>query len=429
MTELKALDLETLERAVAGESVAIRRVTRLQPAGGKGDKIFPPTYMKEGRAETKYAMERRKVPGREQAMLCVLLDSVASQANRMEEALLEAHRRGELKFPIVGVDFSKEEQLDDLEQITTLQAPHRIADALLRDSLHEGVPFRQSAIGRAVTDARPNSATAMFKYCPTALVFGVWDSTGPKGGLGSKFQRALVSEVVGIDIETGVKTASRLDPAGIEKQAGPVFAKKGSDDWTADPNDAEKDKKSGQPIPFSRGGEGKPGQPSKINHGNIPPTIDSEAGGVTMDHALHTAVLSLPALRRLRFRENLAGEVIPAIQRDAAEGAARTLLAALALAAIAYQEAAGYDLRSRSLLVPESGGEVEVIARAGGEPTKYVLPPDAARVLLEGALEKAARFGMRWSSDFIALRPTPKLAQLIRVSRQQVQAGEIQTDA
>ena len=70
-------------------------------------------------------------------------------------------------------------------------------------------------IGRAVTDARPDHATAMYSYCPTALIFGVWDSTGPKGGLGSKFQRALVSEIVGIGVEAGVKTASRLDPAQI----------------------------------------------------------------------------------------------------------------------------------------------------------------------------------------------------------------------
>ena len=62
-----------------------------------------------------------------------------------------------------------------------------IADALLRDSVLEGTPFRHTKVGTEVTDARPNHATAMFKYCPTALVFGVWDSTGPKGGLGAKF--------------------------------------------------------------------------------------------------------------------------------------------------------------------------------------------------------------------------------------------------
>ncbi len=427
MTEVKSLDLETLERAVAGECVAIRRVTILQPAGGKGDKVFPPTYVKEGRAETKYAIEHRKVPGRTEPVACVLLDSVASQANRMEEALLDGYRRGELPFPLVQVDFSKEPELEDLEQITALQAPHRIADAILRDSLLKDLPFRQSEVGKAFTESRPNSATAMYKYCPTALVFGVWDSTGPKGGLGSKFQRALVSEIVGVDTVSGVKTASRLDPTGIQTKAGPVYNKKGTDDWT--PDVAEAETKKGEPVLFTRGGEGKPGQPSKINHGNIPPSIDSEAGGITMDHAIQTTVLSFPALRRLRFRENLANEPIPAEKRDAAERATHVVLAALALAAVAYQQAVGHDLRSRSLLVPESGGVLELLNRDGGEPSKYSLTAFAASELLKAALAKAATYGMKWSPEPITLQPTPKLAQLIRISRQQTQAGDIDAEA
>ena len=50
----------------------------------------------------------------------------------------------------------------DLGEITALRAPHRIADALLRDALLDGVPFRSSAIGKAFTDARVNHATAMY---------------------------------------------------------------------------------------------------------------------------------------------------------------------------------------------------------------------------------------------------------------------------
>jgi CRISPR-associated protein Csb1 len=212
MNTLPKLTLAELKAAVAGGAVAIRALTRLEPAGGSGDKIFPPTYVKEGRSQTKYAMEERIVEGRK--VQTVLLDSVASQANRIEEALLEGWRRGELKFPVVSVDFSEVEGLQDLEQITALQAPHRIADAILRDSVDDkGMPFRQTAMGKEFTDARPNHATGMYKHCPTALIFGVWDSTGPKGGLGAKFQRSLVSEIVGYDAVPGLKTASRIDPA------------------------------------------------------------------------------------------------------------------------------------------------------------------------------------------------------------------------
>jgi len=64
-------------------------VTDYQPTGGLGDKVFPPTY--EG---GKYAMEKRIDPATGEERQCVLLDSVQSQANRMELALLEIPDRG-----------------------------------------------------------------------------------------------------------------------------------------------------------------------------------------------------------------------------------------------------------------------------------------------------------------------------------------------
>ncbi|WP_437938409.1 type I-G CRISPR-associated RAMP protein Csb1/Cas7g [Sorangium sp. So ce341] len=423
---MRSLDLDTLANAVAGGAAAIRAITRLEPAGGPGDKVFPPTYVKERNATTKYATEQRRIDGRE--VTTVLLDSVASQANRFEEALLDGFRRGELPFPIVQVDFSSEEGLADLEQITALQAPHRIADALLRDSVLGGTPFRHTAVGKEVTDARPTHATAMFKYCPTALIFGVWDSTGPKGGLGAKFQRCLVSEIVGIDIATGVKTASRLDPAGIQTKAGPVFKHKDpSQDWTVDPKEAELAK--GKPVEFSRsGGDGKKGSPSAINHGNIPPSIDAAAGGVTMSHAVQTTVLSLGALRRLRFQTACSGERLPAEQRDAAETAARTALAALALAAVVYQRDQGYDLRSRSTLVAKEPLVFELVGRDGGEPERFSLSRAEASALLKGAEQKARKLGLGWDAKPITLTPAPKLAGLIRKSRELAASGEAEDE-
>jgi CRISPR-associated protein Csb1 len=423
MTATKTLSLEVLTAAVGGGSAAIRTVTRLEPAGGVGDKVFPPTYVKERNAETKYALERRHVDGRE--VLTVLLDSVASQANRFEEALVEGWRRRELPMPVVQVDFSSEEGLADLEQVTALQTPHRIADALLRDSMLDGVPFRQSPVGKEVTDARPAHATPMYKHCPTALVFGVWDSTGPKGGLGAKFQRCLVSEIVGVDVTTGVKTASRIDPAGIQTKAGPIYKHKHpAEDWTVDPKEAEQ--KGGKPVEFSRsgGGDAKKGSPSAINHGNIPPSIESDSGGVTMSHAVQTTVLTLAGLRRLRFQTNCAGERIPQEKRDAAEVAARTTLAAVALAAIAYQRDNDFDLRSRSILVAKEPLVFEVVGRDGGEPACYSLTKKDAAALLVAAESAAREHGLGWDSKPITLKPAPKLAGLIRKSRELASSGE-----
>lgn len=42
------MDIAALGRMIA-ENAALRRRQVLQPAGGKGDKIFPPTYPGEGR--------------------------------------------------------------------------------------------------------------------------------------------------------------------------------------------------------------------------------------------------------------------------------------------------------------------------------------------------------------------------------------------
>lgn len=133
-------------------------------------------------------------------------------------AVPEGWEAGELAFPVPYVDFGDEADAADLGRITVLQAPHRLADAIFRDSLLNGTLFRLSPdLGRAITDARPGNATALFHYAPTALLFGQWDSTGTKGGLGSKFQRAYVSEIVGLDARVGVKVSSRVDPLQIER--------------------------------------------------------------------------------------------------------------------------------------------------------------------------------------------------------------------
>jgi hypothetical protein len=54
---------------------ALRRRQILQPVGGKGDKIFPPTYPEERRgAGPRHVFERRRIDGAD--VWCVLIDSV-----------------------------------------------------------------------------------------------------------------------------------------------------------------------------------------------------------------------------------------------------------------------------------------------------------------------------------------------------------------
>ncbi len=391
------LMIEQLSEAVAGGAVALRSIMRLQPADGPGGKVFPPTYAVS--AEHKYAVEERTVGDRE--VTTVLLDSVASQANRAELALLDGWEADELRFPVPYVDFTQEADLDDLGRITVLEAPHRLADAIFRDSLLDGTLFRLSDVGRAITEARPGNATDLFRYAPTALLFGQWDSTGPKGGLGAKFQRAYVSEIVGLDARIGRKVGSRIDPLQIEKDAAVVYEHSDPEQrWTLDEDEAVKD--GGKPKPV------RDGRPSEINHGNIAPSIDSQAGGVTISEARQTTVLSLAALRRLRF----AGK-----SRDA-EVAARTAVAALGIAAIAYGYEADHDLRSRCLLIPEHPPVLEVVGRDAGTPATVSVDRGSAARLVAEASSRAEAAGIGWQPGEIALKPAPKLTELLRRSRE-----------
>ena len=398
---LTALTFERLKEAVEGAAVALRSRIALQPAGGAGDKVFPPTYAVG--SGSKYATEERRLGEGDKVSTSVLLDSVASQANRAELALLEGHERGELSFPVPYVDFTADADLADLGKLTVLEAPHRLADAIFRDSLLDGTLFRLSDMGRAVTDATPRNAAALFRYSPTGLLFGMWDSTGPKGGLGSKFQRAYVSEIVGLDAEAGRKVSSRLDPLQIEKEAAnrEIYEHRDSDQvWTMDPAEAAQDK--GKP---KAKGEGRP---SEINHGNIAPSIDGDAGGVTISSAVHITVISLAALRRLRF----AGH------SRAAETAARTAVAALGVAAIAYQHEMDYDLRSRCLLIPEHSPRVELLGRDGSPAETVDLDQSAAADILQQAASYATEQGIGWETDEIKMVPAPKLTDLIKRSRE-----------
>src|SRR5947209_2480156 len=95
MSESSVLSYQELRAAVAGSAAAFRLTLSLEPVSPK---VFPPTY--EG---GKYATEERIIGG--QKLPCVLLDSVASQANRMELALQEAWSENEIRLPVISVNF------------------------------------------------------------------------------------------------------------------------------------------------------------------------------------------------------------------------------------------------------------------------------------------------------------------------------------
>ncbi|MGH8587759.1 MAG: type I-G CRISPR-associated RAMP protein Csb1/Cas7g [Gammaproteobacteria bacterium] len=418
------LTFDHLSTAITSNDAAIRLTTRLQPAGGPGSKVFPPTH-----SGGVYAWEMRRT-GKDEVLPTILLDSVQSQANRMEQALKEAYPVDETssppkcRIPTLRVDFNKD--FPDIGYITTLDAPHRIADAIFRDSQIDGKKFRESNVGQAFINSTMRNATGLFQYCPHALVFGVWDSTGSAGGLGNKFQRALVSEIVGIGAVKGVRTSSRLDPV---LRRNPEIYETESGNWTSDPDRAGVKKEKDRPVKY--------GKLSELNLGNVTPDFvrydpkgdrrplrtmyeeiqlgDVLPGGVTIEYAIQTAVLSLPALRRLHF---------PIIGKESKEtternNAAHTVLAALALAAIAHQREQGYDLRSRCLLVPEGEIPLELV-KNDGRVQMFSLKCSEADTLLEQAIKEATQgpVGLPWQEKVITLKPEDRLVALVRKSRE-----------
>ena len=384
------MDLATLTGVVATHA-ALRRRQRMQPAGGDGDKVFPPTYPGDGRnSPPVHVIEQRRINGSD--VPCALVDSVQSQANRMEEALSAAIEDGAVQIPHLVVDFSGSD-LAGVTAITSLGAPHRVYDAILRDSLLDGTPFPASALGRSLAQARPSDATALLQASPTALVFGAWNSTGEGGGIGAKFSRALVSEIVAIGATGGKRTSSRIDPLGVLRKVT-VYQGQGKT-WGVDK---------------AKAGKGaKEVRPSEINHGNILPSVS--ALGITCDYIEHTTVVSFAGLRRLGFG---AGE-------RAAAG--RAYLAALALLGIVEQDAWGYALRSRCDLVCDGAAPFELVA-ADGRTESVELGREAARKLYRAAFEAARKAGFKLSAEAVRLRPQEKLVAIVKRSQEMALAGE-----
>lgn len=232
----------------------------------------------------------------------------------------------------------------------------------------------------------------LYQLCPTALIFGMWDSTGPKGGLGAKFERAMVSEVIGIGAtihESHKARGVRRDPLEIRKAVSVVKAADKS--WTI----AE---------PKAKGADA----PSSINHGSVP--FDSENAGTTIEYAEQLTTLSLIVLRRLRF---------PTGSKSSSESdaAGRSVLAALGLCTATLAFESGMGLRSRCLLWPEAAMEWELLDKPGEKPKQFTLTGDEAVALLKEAVSAATEAKLTWDETPLELTPQSKLADLVRLSQ------------
>jgi CRISPR-associated protein Csb1 len=400
------LTFELLLKSVSETGAALRSITKLQPVGGEGDRVFPATF-----SGGTYAVEKRRIsrasaekPETKIEVDCVLLNSNASEANHAELALLEALRRGKIQLPLIEVNFesANETLLKPLQNVTSLEVPHRLADAILRDSnLPDGTRFSKSSHAASWRAANLWNATPIYRLCPTALVFGMWGSPEKPGGLGAKFERAFVSEVMAIDV----------DPIGILDKTGKVTPKRPG--FRIDPLNAS----SKVPVRATENGfqvlsESKKNSDLKasvLNHGNI--LIESPNCGVRFQYAEQVTVISFGALRKLNFP--LDGKVTP--DRD---DAGRSVLAAIALCAAVFAADRGTSLRSRCHLFPEAARTWQLIASPGVSPESFTVSGDQAAQILASAIDRAEKLGLIWNKEPLVLSPAPELVELTRRSQQ-----------
>jgi CRISPR-associated protein Csb1 len=305
-------DLIDVVRAaiLAGDSV-IRIRADLESAAG--DKVLPPTY-----AGGKHNLTPPRDDG---ASEWCSLDSPASFANRVEAAINGA-------FP----ELAPLRVQVGTRTLSTLQLPHRIFDATLRESTLDGIPWLETSIAQAVQAATPESAYPLLRWDPGLVLFGGWDSTKlgrrAKAVRQAKYPAALSCEITASDVLPLNRAGSRIDPLGIEGTESSLVE---HEDGRLEPYDAARHGEA--PIRPENDNAIYPRRvkPSQVNLGNVAPSLIPK-GVLVRGRIGLSGVLDLRRLGRYRFS--------PADDHEA-----RLLLALMGLYGVDAVLRRGLDLR------------------------------------------------------------------------------------
>jgi CRISPR-associated protein Csb1 len=238
MMEAKAVSMTQFDEYIqstdwlqeTGLPVAITLVEVLEPAEGKSAIIFPPTFAT--RSDIPYQIDKLRSdidppaaqPG-EEVNTC-LIDSVGSQANRMESCFklpsladLVPQVEIELEINLDSGERSGDEGTDKAKaakkhkiQVNLLDVGHRVADGAVRFSAFSDAA--QDAILKLKNEA---NAEPLARLAPTSLIFGFWDSR--PGTTLFKFGRILSSTIRAINV-VPVKRSAQFNPAFDPSQIG-----------------------------------------------------------------------------------------------------------------------------------------------------------------------------------------------------------------
>lgn len=363
----------------------------LEPVGGPGAPVKPAIY--EG---GRYQTDRRWAsPSDEAATDVVVIDNVPSQANRLE-ATLKAFR-DVAGLPEFRLDLSGAGSMPAHlpRSISSLQFPHRNADAYLRDAQLDGVDFGKTALGKSILDATPWSAGALMAWFPQSLLFGFWQSHLGSKKAQTKHARAWNSEILGWKpATTGVRVMGlKGDPLNLNTKDEVTSNTSDRSDWV-----------------FGKGSVegGSKDKLSEMGHGQIPFMSDDEKlapAGISFARLSQLATVSFAQLRRVGL--GASGE---------ADATARALLVALGVFAHVHAFGRAFALRSGADLIPVS----QRLEWLGSDGTEVVMPSrEAASALLAGCVDAARSAGVPldgWGREPQRLTPKDNLLKAIRAT-------------
>lgn len=367
-------------------AAALRLRTRMQPAGGAGARLMPPTYSGEGGAV--YLHEKRKVDG--ELRECVLLDGQASQSNRLEEGLLEMIASGRVRIPDIRVDQA------EFGTHSALEMSHRSFDAWVEDALDGDQRFGDTKLyGRLASVINRGVARPMVEHFPVGLLLGCWASRrhNPQGS--TRLARAVTSEIIGYDVQAGKRASSKLDFQHVSRDV--KLSERGA---AAD---------GGFKTIGENAAKGK--KPSELGYGNVVPQAAAH-GGVSVGYAEQQTVVSLAAMRATRMAE--LG--VASVSDPGTDLLARELLTLLALALLEAQAERGWDLRSGCHLVPEREPTIEVVGRLGNVVASAPAFGLGAIESLAARTADGAGEGLDWSVPPVELVASASQLDLLRRS-------------
>lgn len=324
MDELKQFDKTYLTND--GPSALVIR-QHLMPVEGEDGVLFPATY-----AEIGYNIDID-----DNGKNVVLVDSVGSQANRIEPIFLENEYK--LLIPQIVIKTGAKE-------VSILEAGHRAGDALLRCT------SLQKDLQNAFKSSQNGDAEPLAKIAPTSLVFGVWDSRDTQ----EKRPRLIASTIRAFNVRKLTRSAVYTPP--VDYSELDVFTEE-------DKQKAEGDSKN----PLSK-------------RGFVNALANSSHGGVIAEGGiLRNSTLGLAALRLLKVGKD-ANKTL-ALQRYI-----------LGLTLVAFTKNPSGYLRQGCLLVlnPDKVGENECVeVWPTGKRTPCLITHEAA---LKYAIAAAKEFGV-----------------------------------